>query len=59
MDELLNGLSISAKGELHSLRCMMGKTMSLDVTFWLLIIGDWQESFVASEQPYFAEALSV
>ena len=29
MDVLLNGLSISAKGELQSLCCMMGKTMSL------------------------------
>ena len=29
MDVLLNGLSISARGELQSLCCMMGKTMSL------------------------------
>ena len=29
IDVLLNGLSISAKGELSSLCCMMGKTMSL------------------------------
>ena len=29
MDVLLNGLSISAKGELQLLSCMMGKTMSL------------------------------
>ena len=28
MDVLLNGLSISAKGKLQSLCCMMGKTMS-------------------------------
>ena len=41
---LLNGLSISAKGELQSLCCMMGKTMSLWCHFlaangWRLI--DW------------------
>ena len=29
MDALLNGLSISAKGELQSQCCMMGKTMLL------------------------------
>ena len=59
MDVLLNVLNISAKGELQSLCCIMGKTMSLDDTIWLLIVGDWQASFGESEQPYFAEALSV
>ena len=44
MDVLLNALSISAKKELHSLCCMMGKTMSLRCHFlaangWRLI--DW------------------
>ena len=29
MDVLLNGLSTSAKGELQSLCCMIGKIMSL------------------------------
>ena len=29
MDVLLNGLSLSAEGELQSLCCLMGKTMSL------------------------------
>ena len=29
MNVLLNGLSISAKGELQSLGCIMGKTVSL------------------------------
>ena len=33
MDVLLNGLSISAKGELQSLCCIMGKTMSLRCHF--------------------------
>ena len=33
MDVLLNGHSISAEGELQSLCCMMGKTMSPNVTF--------------------------
>ena len=42
IDVLLNGLSISDKGELQSLRCMMGKTMSLRCHFlaangWRLI----------------------
>ena len=40
MDVLLNGHCISAKGESQSLCCMMGKTMSPDVTYWLLMIGD-------------------
>ena len=26
-----------------------------DVTFWLLMVGDWQASFSANEQPYFAD----
>ena len=44
MDVSLNGLSIWAKKELQSLRCMMGKTMSLRCHFlaangWRLI--DW------------------
>ena len=55
MDVLLNGLSLSAEGELQSLCCMTGKTMSPDVTSWLLIVGDWQASFGVSEQPYIAE----
>ena len=59
IDVLLNGHSTLAKGELQSLCCMMGKIMSFDVTFWLLMVGDWQASFGASEQPYFAEASSV
>ena len=59
MAVLLNGLSISAKGESQSLFCMMGKTKSPDVTSWPLLVGDWQASFGGSEQPYFAEALSV
>ena len=59
MDVLLNGHSISAKGELQSLCCMMGKIMSPDVTFRRLMVGNWQASFGASEQHYFAEALSV
>ena len=59
MDVLLNGHNISVKGELQSLCSMMGKTMSPDVTFRLLMVGDWQASFGASEQPHFAEALSV
>ena len=33
MDVLLNGLSISAKGELQSLCCMIGKMMSLRCHF--------------------------
>ena len=42
MGVLLNGLNISAEGELQSLCCMMGKTMSLRCHFlaangWLLI----------------------
>ena len=42
MDVILNGLSISAKGELQSLCCMMGKTIShrchfLAVNGWRLI----------------------
>ena len=41
MDVLLNGHPISAKEELQLLCCIMGKTMSADVTFWLLMIGDW------------------
>ena len=26
-----------------------------DVTFWLLMVGDWQASFSANEQPYFTD----
>ena len=26
-----------------------------DVTFWLLMVGDWQASFSANEHPYFAD----
>ena len=42
MDVLLNGLSTSAEGELQSVCCMMGKTMSLRCHFlaangWRLI----------------------
>ena len=42
MDVLLNGLSISVKGELQSLCCIMGKTMSFRCHFlaangWRLI----------------------
>ena len=40
MGVLLNGFSISAKGELQSLCCMMGKRLHFDVTFWLLMVGD-------------------
>ena len=40
MDVLLNGLSISAKGELQSLCCMMGKTMSLGYHF--LAANNWR-----------------
>ena len=40
MDVLLNGLSISAKGELQSLCCMMGKTMLLRCHF--LAANGWQ-----------------
>ena len=57
MDVLLNGLSISAKEELQSLCCMMGKRCHFDVTFWLLMVDDWQASFRANEQPYFADLL--
>ena len=42
MDVLLKGHRISAKGESQSLCCMMEKTKSLDVTSWLLMVGDWQ-----------------
>ena len=55
MDVLLNGLSISAKGELQLLCCIMGKRCHFDITFCLLIVGDWQASFSANEQPYFAD----
>ena len=51
MDVLSNRLSISAKKEL--LCCTMGKRCHFDVTFWLLMVGDWQASFSANEQPYF------
>ena len=47
MDALVNGHSISAKEELQSLYCMMGKPMSLDVIFSLLMVDDWQASFGA------------
>ena len=40
MDLLLNGLSISAKKELQSLCCMMGKTMSLRCHF--LAVNGWR-----------------
>ena len=40
IDVLLNGLSISDKGELQSLCCMMGKTMSLRCH--LLAANGWQ-----------------
>ena len=40
LDALLNGLSIPAKGELQSLCCMMGKTMSLRYQF--LAANGWQ-----------------
>ena len=59
MDLLLNGYRISAKGESQSLCCMMGKTMSPDFTFWVLMVGYWQASFGSSEQPYFVKALPV
>ena len=59
MDVLLYGLSISAKKELQSLCCMMGKRCHIDVTFWLLMVGDWQASFSANEQPYFADVFDI
>ena len=59
MDVLLNALCISAKGELQSLCCMMGKTMSPEVIFWLLMVDNWQAFFGANEQPYFEETLPV
>ena len=40
MDALLDGLSISAKKELQSLCCMMGKRCLFDVIFWLSMFGD-------------------
>ena len=40
MDVLLNGFSISAKKEMQSRCCMMGKRCHFDVTFWLLMVGD-------------------
>ena len=40
MDVLLNGPNISAERELHSLRCMMGKTMSLQCH--ILAANDWR-----------------
>ena len=55
MDVLFNGLSISAKKEIQSRCCMMGKRYHFDVTFWLLMVGDWQASFSANEQLYFAD----
>ena len=55
MDVLLNGLSISAKKESHLLCCIMGKRCHFDVTFWLLMVGDWQASVSANEKPYFAD----
>ena len=57
MDVKLNGLSISAKKETQLLCCIMGKRCHFDVTFWLLMVGDWQASFSAIEQPYFADFL--
>ena len=41
MDVLSNGLSISAKKDSQLLCCIMGKRCHLDVTFWLLMVGDW------------------
>ena len=41
MDVLSNGLSISAKKESQLLCCIMGKRCHFDVTFWLLMVGDW------------------
>ena len=55
MDVLSNGLSISVKKESQLLCCIMGKRCHFDVTFWLLMVGDWQASFSANEQPYFAD----
>ena len=55
MDIFLNGLSISAKTESQLLCCIMGKQCHFDVTFWVLMVGDWQASFSANEQPYFAD----
>ena len=55
MDVLLNGTSISAKRESQLLCCIMGKRCHFDVTFWLLMVGDWQVSFSANEQPYFKD----
>ena len=55
MDVLSNGLSISAKKWSQLLCCIMGKRCHFDVTFWLLIVGDWQASFSANKQPYFAD----
>ena len=55
MDVLLNGLSISAKKEIQSRCCTIGKRCHFDVTFWMLMVGDWQASFSANEQPYFAD----
>ena len=40
MNVLLKGLSISAKGELQLLCCIMGKTMSLQCQF--LAANGWQ-----------------
>ena len=40
IDVLLNGLSLSAKGELQSLCCMMGKMMSLRCHF--LAVSGWR-----------------
>ena len=40
MDVLSNGLSISAKKELQSLCCIMGKTMSLRCHILAIMVGD-------------------
>ena len=55
IDVLLNGLSISDKGESQFLCYIMGNRCHFHVTFWLLMVGDWQASFSANEQPYFVD----
>ena len=41
MNVLLNGHGTSAEGQSQSFCSMIEKTMSLDVTSWPLMVGDW------------------
>ena len=53
MDVLFNGLDLAYQPK-NSHRCCVASWEN-DVTFWLLMVGDWQAFFSASEQPYFAD----